>query len=58
MDRVYQVELEIVHFMLPSLLKDSQNSLQGSLRRVQSRYCPLGFEETLTFPTLPGIIIA
>jgi hypothetical protein len=27
-DRVYQVELEILYFMLPSLLNNSENSLQ------------------------------
>ena len=28
MERVYQVELEILYFMLPSLLNNSQNSFQ------------------------------
>ncbi len=28
MDRVYHVELEIIYFMLPSLLNNSQNSFQ------------------------------
>ncbi len=34
MDRVYQVELEIVYFMQPSLLNNSQNSLQGCTTRL------------------------
>ena len=46
---MYQVELEILYFMLPSLLKNGQNSLQGSFRRVQTQFCPMGFEGTLTF---------
>ena len=52
------VELEILYSILPSLLNNNQNILQGFSRRVQSRLCPLGFEETFTFPTPPGIIIA
>ena len=55
---MYQVELEIVYFMLPSLLKTSKNSLQGSFRRVHTQFCPLGFEGTLTFTTPPGLNIA
>ncbi len=34
MDRVYQVELEIVYLMQPSLLNNSQNSLQGCTTRL------------------------
>ncbi len=34
MDRVCQVELEIVYFMQPSLLNNSQNSLQGCTTRL------------------------
>ena len=55
---MHQVELEILYCIIPSLLKTIKNSLQGSFRKVQSRFCPLGFEGTLTFPTLPGIIKA
>ncbi len=58
MDRVYQAELEILYSILPSLLYNSQNLQQGIFRRVQSRFCPLGFEGTLTFTTPPGLIIA
>jgi hypothetical protein len=31
-DRVYQVELEILYSVLPSPLNNSQNSIQGSIR--------------------------
>jgi hypothetical protein len=53
-DRQYQVELEILYSILPSLLNNSQNLQQGIFRRVQSRLCPLGFEGALTFTTPPG----
>ncbi len=53
-----QVEPEIVYFVLPILLKTSQNSLQGSFRRVHTQLCPLGFEGILTFTTPPGLNIA
>ena len=55
---MYQVELEILYSLLPSLKKNSQNIYQGFSRRVQSRLCPLGFEGAFTFSTPPGLIIA
>ena len=53
---MYQVELEILYSVIPSLTKTSENSLQlqGSFRRVQSRFCPLSFDGTLTYITPPG----
>ncbi len=44
---MHQVELEILYCIQPSLSRNSQNSLQGCFRGVQSRYCLLGFEGTL-----------
>jgi hypothetical protein len=35
MDRAYQVELEILYFMLPSLLNNSKNSPQERSGQVQ-----------------------
>ena len=51
---MYQVDLEILYSVIPSLTKTSENSLQGSFRRVQSRLCPLSFDGTLTYITPPG----
>jgi hypothetical protein len=45
---MHQVELEIFYCILPSLSHNSQNSLQGFFRRVQSRFCLQGFEGTLS----------
>jgi hypothetical protein len=54
---MYQMELEILFFVIHSLLKTSQNSLSGSFRRVQSQFRPLGFDGTLTCTTRPGLIL-
>ena len=54
---MHQVELEILYSVIPSLTKTSKNSLQGSFRRVQSRFRPLGFDGTLTCTTHPGLIL-
>ena len=51
---MHQVELEILYSVIPSLTKTSENSLQGSFRRVQSRFCPLSFDGTLTYITPPA----
>jgi hypothetical protein len=48
---MYQIELAILFSVMPSLKKTSENSLQGSFRRVQSRFCPLSFDGTLTYPS-------
>ena len=53
-DGMHQVELEILYSVIPSLTKTSEKSLQGSFRRVQSRFCPLSFDGTLTYITPPG----
>ena len=54
LDRMHQLELAILFSVIPSLTKTSENSLQGSFRRVQSRFCPLSFDGTLTYITPPG----
>ena len=54
LDWMYQIELVILFSVIPSLTKTSENSLQGSFRRVQSRFCPLSFDGTLTYITPPG----
>ena len=45
---MYQIELAILFSAIPSLKKTSENSLQGSFRRVQRRFCPLSFDGTKT----------
>ena len=55
---MYQVELEILYCILPLLLINSQKSFEGSFRTVQTEFCPLGFEGTLTGTTPPGVLLA
>ncbi len=57
MDRVHQIELEVLYSVPPSLFNHNQNLQQGIFRRVHSKLCPLGFEGTLTFTTSSCLII-